>query len=131
MKEPRLPRSATIDKVMRCIKECFNKCELVTPYIIQERSKGWHGGFIDWREALAALESLAYEPGQPQYYPELNSCLTRSNRLLDTLFNRLPRQWWYDAEGCEVFPVFPFIHGWLANNLPELHNLLFARRRNT
>jgi hypothetical protein len=125
MKTPILPRPATIEKVIRCIAECFNKCELITPWLIQEVSKKWDGGYIDWREALAALESLAYEPGNPVHYEELQSSLTRSNRLRDTIRDRLPNQWWYDAEGCEVFPVFPLIHEILARRFPILHSLLF------
>jgi len=125
MKTPILPRPATIEKVIQCIAECFNKCELVTPWLIQERSTDWSGGYIDYREALAVLECLAPEPGQPMYHDELKSKLTRANRLLDLLLNRYPKQWWYDAEGCEVFPVFPLIHEILARRFPRLHSLLF------
>jgi hypothetical protein len=119
-----LPRAVTIDKVLKCIKENFNKCELVTPWLIQERSKNWCRGYIDYREALAALESLAFDPGQPVAYDELQSCLTRSNKIRDFLLNKYPKEWWYDAEGCEVFPVFPRIHQIVAKNLPMVHSLL-------
>jgi hypothetical protein len=125
MKTPSLPRSTTIDKVLLCIKECFNKCERVTHWIVQERSRDWRRGYIDRREALAALESLAPTPGEPVRYEELDSCLTRSNNLRDLLLNAYPKEWWYDAEGCEVFPVFPLIHEILARRFPILHSLLF------
>jgi len=127
MKTPSLPRSATIDKVLRCIAECFNKCELITPWLIQEASKRWDGGYIDRREAFVALESLALEPGKPEYYEELQSKLTRSNRVRDVVLSKLPIQWWYDDEGCEFFPVFPIPHSVIAKRFPRLHALLFSR----
>lgn len=126
MKIPSLPKIATIDKVLRCIAECFNQCEEVTPWLVQQRSTGWRGGYIDWREALAALESLAPEPGQHMNHEGLPSSLTRSNRLRDLRFNRYPRRWWYDKEGCEVYPVFHLVHQTLARRFPLLHNLLFS-----
>jgi hypothetical protein len=130
MKTPSLPRSATIDKVLQCIAERFNQCEEVTPWLVQERSVGWRGGYIDWREALAALESLAPEPGEHMHHEELPSSLTRSNRLRDLLLNecpkKWPKKWWYDAQGCEFFPVFPIPHSVIAKRFPRLHALLFS-----
>jgi hypothetical protein len=124
MKTPHLPRTLTIDKVLKCIKEKFNKCELVTPWLIQERSKNWCGGSIDYREALAALESLAFDPGLPIAYDELQSCLTRSNKIRDLLLDKYPKEWWYDAEGCEMYPIFPFLHQIAARRFPIIHSFL-------
>jgi len=124
MKTPVLPRIATIDKVLSCIRDCFNQCEMVTPWLIQERSKDWPGGYIDYREALVALESLAPELGKPELHPELPSSLTRSNSLRHLQLRKYPNEWWYDAEGCEMYPVFPLLHQIAARRFPTIHSFL-------
>lgn len=124
MKTPALPRTATIDKVLSCIRERFNKCEVVTPWLVQQRSIGWQGGYIDYREALAALESLAFDPGQPVLHEELRSKLTRSDSLRHLRLRKYPNKWWYDVEGCEMYPVFPLLHQIAARRYPTIHSFL-------